>query len=230
MKYTPLKIESFKNINLLTEYVADLITTSVLNNRNIVLGLPTGKTYINIYKSVVVKSIKNNVDWSNVTTFNLDEFYPIDYNNNDSFHYFMRTLLFNHINIKPENVFFPILKDNVINYNNLLTENKIKVMFLGLGENGHIGYNEPGTNINSISRIVILTPETIKSINIDKSINKAITIGLKQIMASEKIILVAFGENKRNIINKLRTLKEYDKNIPASCLLFHSNVEFIIDE
>ena len=217
---------------------ADTLIHEILNKPDLVLALPTGKTPLKMYKLLSKSYKKKKVDFSKVTSFNLDEYYPIKKTNKNSYSHYMDENLFNHINIKKSNI-------NILNgeTNNPRKEcdnyerkikNKIDLAILGIGVNGHIGFNEPGSGFNSKTRLVSLTKETRK-INskffrkIKQVPDKALTIGLGTIMSSKKIILLASGKNKAKAIKHL-VQGNLDKNYPASILKKHNNLVIILDK
>jgi glucosamine-6-phosphate deaminase len=213
-----------------------ILDNNLLEGKNIIL--PTGKTPLGLYKEIV----KRKIDFSDCVTFNLDEYYPCEKTNPDSYYYYMWENLFQYININTPipipieniNLFDGGTKDVVkecYNYSNKLKENPIDIVFLGIGENGHIAFNEPfDINIYK-TRCTYLTRET-KEINKCKY-DQALTLGLNDIFSGKKIIVMAIGINKSNIIYDLINMywiKSVDELLlPASYLFLHNNVDFYID-
>ena len=190
------------------------------------LVLPTGSTPLSLYKELVSREL----DWSTVTTYNLDE-YVDNTIQEQSYKYFMWENLFNHININEDNVYFPgdtaVWPDMKYGYN-------ADLCILGIGSNGHIAFNEPGSSFESETRMVDLTEETIKDNSrffptIDDVPTQAITMGLGTIMDSKKIVLMANGEHKLNILNVAMN-GEVTEDVPASILQNHDNVEVLYCE
>ncbi|AUB31213.1 glucosamine-6-phosphate deaminase [Spiroplasma floricola] len=218
--------------------VSDLILKEVKSKSNIVLGLATGSSPITTYENIISKSKEENIDWSNVTTFNLDEYKGLESTHNQSYRYFMNDKLFNHINIKMENTFVP---SGMINSNEeaqkydelILKHGGIDLQLLGLGINGHVGFNEPGSDFEGLTSIVDLTKSTIEAnsrfFDNEKDVpTKAISMGLKSIMNAKKIILIATGEAKALAVKNLIE-GPISKDWPCSVLLNHSDITVVID-
>lgn len=211
---------------------------SLINSReNVVLGLATGSTPLGVY-SLLIEAYKNKkLSFKNVVSFNLDEYVGLDENNDQSYRYFMNHNLFNHLDIDLRNTFIPSDKDNDNHYDRY--DNKIKkyggidFQILGIGSNGHIAFNEPGTSFDSLTHIVSLKESTIKDNSrffksIEEVPSKAISMGLESIIRSKRIVLVAFGQNKAEAIRKL-VQEDMDISLPASILKKHPNVTIYCD-
>ena len=186
------------------------------------LILPTGSTPISLYKELVNRDL----EWSTTTTFNLDE-YIINPNHPQSYHSFMKKHLFDRINIYPNNCNFP--DRNTQAYEDIISE--VDLCILGIGSNGHIAFNEPGSSFDSVTRVVDLTEETIKDNSrffptIEDVPTQAITMGLKPIMSSKKIIIMANGKHKKDILEQAM-YGDITEDIPASFLQKHKNVEVL---
>ena len=185
------------------------------------LILPTGSTPISLYKELVNRDL----DWSTTTTFNLDEY--VDNTIQDqSYRYFMMENLFKHTNMYDDNIYFP--GDTAV-WPDLSYGTEVDLCLLGIGGNGHIAFNEPGSSFDSETRMVDLTEETIKDNSrffptIDDVPTQAVTMGLKPIMSSKKIVLIANGKHKLNILN-IAMNGEQTESVPASILQSHKNVE-----
>jgi glucosamine-6-phosphate deaminase len=185
------------------------------------LILPTGSTPLSLYKELVNRQL----DWSTTTTFNLDE-YVHNTIQEQSYRYYMDDNLFKHINIDDDNTYFP--GDTAI-WPEMDYGIGVDLCLLGIGGNGHIAFNEPGSSFESETRMVDLTEETIKDNSrffptIDDVPTQAVTMGLKSIMSSKKIILMANGEHKLNILNVAMN-GEVTEDVPASILQKHNNVQ-----
>ena len=198
----------------------------------------TGSTPEGVYKLLVEAYNKKEVSFKNVKSYNLDEYVGLEETHNQSYRYFMNSHLFNHIDIKLENTHIPSNKDDE---NNLeIYDQKIKeaggidIQILGIGSNGHIAFNEPGTSFNSNTHIVTLKESTISDNSrffnsIDEVPKQAITMGLNSIMQAKRIILIAFGKNKQEAIYKMMAL-DPSEELPASILQNHPNVTIYCDE
>lgn len=227
------------NYEEISKLAADYLINTVKAKNNAILGLPTGSTPIGMYQEVINR-YKDNISFQNVRTFNLDEYVGLDKSNLNSYRYFMDENLFSHIDIKEENIHIPngVARDiekECINYENLLkTTGQMDIMYLGIGHNGHIGFNEPDEFFEPYTHIVKLTEDTIESNkrffdNIESVPKTAITMGIKTIMSAKKIILLASGESKAEAI--LKTVKgKITPRVPASILQLHNDVTLIIDK
>ena len=222
--------------------IADLIKLKQENKEYCILGLATGSSPITVYKELVNIHKNEKLSFSNVITFNLDEYYPISKDNLESYHVFMNEHLFSHVNIKKENIHIPSgnLKRSEIFSFCKKYENKIKKLggldfqILGIGRTGHIGFNEPGSSINSETRIVkldFLTREdaSVAFSGIENVPGEAITMGISTILNAKRIVLLAWGENKKDVISKA-VEKEITPNLPASFLQNHDNITFVLDK
>ena len=228
-----MKTLILKNKKEVAEKVSEMIAREIRNNPKINLGLPTGETIIPIYQCLSFLINKTKIDASKIKTFNLDEYISMPPSDKNSYHHFMHEHLFSKINIKKENTNFPEDKKPSL-YDKLIKKSGgLDLTILGIGVNGHIAFNEPGSSIKSKTRIVKLTQSTINSnsrfFKDDKVPKKAITIGIFAILSSKKIILVATGKNKAEIIAKTLKSKPSPK-IPASFLKRHKKTLVILDE
>lgn len=217
----------------MSEKAAEIIIRGINKKPYSVLGFATGKTPLGLYKLLVKAYKKNKVDFSKIKAFNLDEYYPIRKYDKRSFYHYMFMNLFNHINIKKENI--NLLNGETKNpkkecedYENKIKKNPIDLQILGVSTNGHIGFNEPGSLKESKTRLIGLFPETIKKNKI-KNIKKGLTIGISTIMKSRKIILLASGKNKAEVIKYLIKCKS-DSCCPVSFLKNHKNLIVIVDK
>lgn len=222
--------------------IAKLIKSKQKNNENCVLGLATGSSPIKVYEELVRLHKEEDLSFKNVISFNLDEYYPMDKDNIQSYHYFMYEHLFNHIDIRPENINIPDgtlsteeLHDYCINYENKINDlGGLDFQLLGIGRTGHIGFNEPGSHYNSGTRIVTLDFVTRLDasnafLGIENVPRKAITMGVGTISKAKRIVLLAWGINKKEIIK--RTIEgEVSSDIPATFLRNHSNTTFVLDQ
>jgi len=234
-----MKIISLKNRVELEFFVANILVKQVKEYPNSVLGLATGRTMLGIYEKILEINQNEKIDFSNVKTFNLDEYCGLASDDPQSYHYYMHHNLFNHINIKKENVHVPNgasenLNDEIKNYEMRIKEcGGIDLQLLGIGLNGHIGFNEPGTAFDSRTHIVELHEATRKQnqqfFNGEDNVPKyAITMGIGSILEAKKIVLVATGEEKREIL-KSAINGEVNQLISASVLQLHNNVTVITD-
>ena len=216
---------------------ANIIAELIKKNPNAKLGLATGSTPIGTYNELIKKNKNKEISFKNITTFNLDEYIGLAKNHPQSYYTFMYENLFKHIDINIENTHLPKgegdPKLNVENYENLLSKNKINLQILGVGRNGHIGFNEPGTDFNTGVHDVNLHNKTIVDNarffenDINKVPKKAITMGIRNILDAENVILIANGTNKADAIKNLMSNKA-DVNIPVTALNIHKGKVYVI--
>lgn len=222
--------------------IADLIKSKQIPKESCVLGLATGSTPKGLYAELVRMHREEGLSFKNVITFNLDEYYPIEPDSIHSYVRFMKELLFDHIDILPENYNIPdgtLSKKEISNYCDDY-EAKIKAVggldlqILGIGGNGHIGFNESGSLQNSRTRLVALDHITRVAASkdfsgLENTPRTAITIGVKKIMEAKRVILMAWGEGKSNII-RTSVEGEVTNKVPASFLQEHHNAVFVVDK
>ena len=216
---------------------ANIIADLIKKNPNAILGLATGSTPVGTYNELIQKNKNKEISFQNVTTFNLDEYIDLDKNHPQSYYTFMYEHLFKNIDINLAKTHIPKgqgdPKLNVQNYENLLHNNKINLQILGVGRNGHIGFNEPGTPFDMGVHDVELHNKTIKDNarffenDISKVPKKAITMGIRNILDSETIILMANGTNKADAIKYVMNNK-VDVNIPVTALQIHKGKVYVI--
>ena len=192
------------------------------------LGLPTGSTPLGMYEELVNRKL----DWSNTITFNLDV-YLMNINHPESYQSYMRKNLFDRTNIYPNHYHFPFRPFSAFE-DKIAGSMGIDLCILGIGTNGHIAFNEPGSSFQSRTRVVELSEQTIKDNSrffdsIDEVPTQAITMGLGTIMEAKKIILMARGQSKLNILNVAMN-GEVTEDVPASILQNHDNVEVLYCE
>jgi glucosamine-6-phosphate deaminase len=233
---------SLEASNLVAQEIANLIRDKQRENKKCVLGLATGSSPIKVYEELIRLHNEEGLSFENVITFNLDEYFPMDKSNIQSYFYFMHEHLFNHVNILPENIHIP---DGNISIDNLYQycidyEMKIKdaggldFQLLGIGRTGHIGFNEPGSHLNSGTRIITLNHITRidaapSFLGIENVPRKAITMGIGTVRDAKRIVLLAWGSNKSEIIKE--TIEgEISTAVPATYLQQHNNTTFVMDE
>ncbi|MEJ7627004.1 MAG: glucosamine-6-phosphate deaminase [Ferruginibacter sp.] len=222
--------------------IADLIQKKQAAGEKTVIGLATGSTPKSLYAELVRMHKMEGLSFRNVITFNLDQYYPMDKDALQSYHYFMRKYLFEQTDIDPQNYFLPdgMLPKEKVREHSQDYENKIEaaggldLQILGIGTNGHIGFNEPGSGIHTKTRLITLDNSTrianaYEFGNMSQVPRMAITMGISTILKSKKIILMAWGQAKAPVIKKA-VEKEITEDIPASLLQNHEDVEFILDE
>lgn len=235
-----MKVIIAKSYDEMSKIAAKEIAKLLYVKPDAVLGLATGSTPEGVYKELIDLNKLNRVDFSKVTSYNLDEYKGLKGNHPQSYRYFMDTKLFNHVNINKDRTHVPngISEDfekECKEYDEAI-ENAggIDLQLLGIGGNGHIGFNEPSDFLNLNTHVTDLTEDTIKANSrffehIDEVPTQAVTMGLGSIMKAKKIILLASGEKKAEIIAKLVEDK-ISTRVPASMLQVHPNVLVIVDE
>ena len=221
----------------MSQKAADIIIELLKKKPNSILGLATGSTPLGLYKILISKYNEGLISFKDVQTFNLDEYCNIPKEHEQSYFTYMNKNLFEHIDIDKNNTYLPKgegdSKLNSEKYEKELNKIKIDIQLLGIGSNGHIGFNEPGTDFNLGVHEVVLTENTIKDNarffenDINKVPKKAITMGIKNILDAETIILIAKGKNKANAIKNIMS-GVVDKNIPASALNLHKGKVYVI--
>ena len=224
------------------EEVAKLIREKQSKKENCVLGLATGSTPKTLYAELVRMHKEENLSFKNVVCFNLDEYYPIDNDAWQSYNSYMHRLLFDHIDIDRKNIHIPngelpkeSVKKHCSEYEKMIEEaGGIDLQILGIGNNGHIGFNEPGSSIYSRTRLINLENSTrlanaYEFANISQVPRLAITMGISAILKAKKIILLAWGPGKAPVVQKAAE-GNVTEQVPASLLQQHQDTTFVVDE
>jgi glucosamine-6-phosphate deaminase len=236
----PIKVSIAKDHDEMGKRAAGIIADAIRNKPNLVLGLATGGTPIGCYQELIRMHRGEGLDFSRVTTFNLDEYIGLSPTHHQSYRYFMNENLFNHVNLKIENT-------HVLNglsddpqktcreFEKAIKESGgIDLQLLGIGANGHIAFNEPGSPFDSRTRAVNISERTIKDNarffkSIDEVPRQALSMGIGTIMEARKIVLLASGAGKAEAVT--RSVEEpITINVPASVLQMHPDCIFILDE
>ena len=229
-----------KGSKVIAKEIGALIKLKQSQNKLCVLGLATGSSPLSVYRELI--SLHNNgLSFKNVVTFNLDEYFLLPPEHVQSYHNFMHENLFNHIDIDPKNIHIP--KGSLSQYEidlyckeyeqKIIDQGGIDLQILGIGRTGHIGFNEPGSHANSITRLVTLDHITrfdaAPAFNgIENVPKKAITMGINTILTSKRIILMAWGNKKADVV--LKSIEgKVDPNIPCSYLQNHNNATVVLD-
>lgn len=229
-----------KTYEEISKAAAEEIASIIKEKPKATLGLATGSTPVGMYRELINKYENGELDFSEVTTFNLDEYYPISKDNDQSYDYFMRKNLFDHINISQGKTNIPngSASDPIAEcekYEKKIEENgAVDIQVLGIGQNGHIGFNEPGDYLHTVTHITDLTESTINAnarfFESESDVpKKALTMGIGTILKAKKIILLANGRSKHEAISALLDDK-ITTAIPATLLKTHPNVILICDE
>lgn len=229
-----------KDYNDMSRKAANIISAQVILKPASVLGLATGSSPIGTYKQLIDWYNKGDLDFSQITSVNLDEYVGLNPDNDQSYRYFMNHNFFNHININKERTFVPdgtqLDADKACDaYNQIIRDvGGVDLQLLGLGRNGHIGFNEPGDTFEAETHCVELAPSTIEA---NKRFfaseadvpRRAYTMGIKTIMQARKIIVVVSGEDKADIMPAILEGPITPK-VPASILQLHTDVTIVADE
>lgn len=235
-----MEVITVKDYEALSKRAASLIQAQLTWKPESVLGLATGSTPLGMYDQLVKMYKNDEIDFKKTITFNLDEYIGLEKNSSQSYYSFMRHNFFDHINIPLDQTFIPDgqaddLQEECINYESKIKEHGgIDLQILGIGHNGHIGFNEPNIEFEAKTHVVTLDKKTIEANqrffkSLDDVPKKAISMGIKTIMKSRKIILMASGESKADIVSKL-IKDDISPNVPASVLHLHEHVVVLIDQ
>ncbi len=235
-----MKFVTVSNYEKMSRSAANIISAQVIIKPDCVLGLATGSSPLGTYNQLIKWYEKGDVDFSNVTSVNLDEYVGLDGSNSQSYRYFMDNNFFNHINIKKENTFVPNgcavdLAEEGRRYDEHIEElGGIDLQLLGIGLDGHIGFNEPDDYFVKRTHVVDLHESTIKANsrffeNESDVPKQAITMGMISIMQSKKILLIASGSAKKEILDKA-FFGPITPQIPASILQLHPDITVIYSE
>ena len=235
-----MKIYKAKDYKDMSRKAANIISAQVIMKPNCVLGLATGSTPIGTYDQLVEWYNKGDLDFSEVTTVNLDEYKGLPRTNDQSYYYFTHQHLFERVNIDPErtnvpNGMEPDAEKECGRYEELIRSlGGVDLQLLGLGHNGHIGFNEPGEAFEKETHCVDLTESTIEAnkrffASADDVPKQAYTMGIKTIMQAKKILIVVNGENKADIVERA-FFGPVTPEVPASILQLHNDVTLVGDE
>lgn len=238
-RYEKMKVIITKDYDEMSQKAFEVMSGVVKSNPEAVIGLATGSTPIGLYKNMIKDHNENGTSYKKIKTVNLDEYAGLDVTSDQSYVYFMRDNLFNHIDIDLKNTNIENGKAadreaECARYNALLETMQQDIQVLGIGSNGHIAFNEPGTPFGSVTHIVNLTESTIKDNSrlfksIDEVPRQAFTMGLKNIMNAKKILILANGANKAKAVYGL-VKGEVTENVPASILQLHPDCTLVCDE
>ena len=235
-----MRIYRAKDYADMSRKAANIVSAQVIMKPDCVLGLATGSTPIGLYKQLVEWYQKGDLDFSEVRTVNLDEYKGLSRDNDQSYYYFMHAQLFDHVNIPVENTHLPNgmemdSEKECARYSKLIRSmGGIDLQLLGIGHNGHIGFNEPEEAFETDVHCVDLTKSTIEAnkrffASADDVPKQAYTMGIKTIMQAKKILIVASGEDKAEIVHDA-FFGPITPKVPASVLQLHNDVTLVADE
>lgn len=223
----------------LSAVAADLVSATVRVNPEAVLGLATGSTPEGMYARLVQQYLQGELDFSSITTFNLDEYAGIPTDHPQSYHVYMRRHFFDHVNVKPQNINIPRCDrgdcDSAAQAyeQSIVKAGGIDLQVLGIGVNGHIGFNEPADHLTARTHLVDLAAETINANSrffgsAEKVPRQALTMGVGSIMKAKKIVILACGEQKARAIGQALGGR-INTRVPATLLQLHRDVSMVID-
>ena len=234
-----MQVIKCKNYDECSKVAAQVFIDAIKANPEIILGLATGSSPIGIYKNLISEYQAGNISFKNVRTYNLDEYVGISRENDQSYYYFMHDNLFNHVDINEENVHVPYAyegkyEESCKAYTEELKQVSVDIQLLGIGANGHIGFNEPSDVFEKETHCVDLTESTIEA---NKRFfaseadvpRQAYTMGIGNIMSADKVLLIVSGKGKAEILKKV-LYGPVTPEVPASILQFHKNVIVVADE
>ena len=221
--------------------IAELIRSRQDENKHCVLGLATGSSPIKVYEELVRMHKEEGLSFKNVITFNLDEYYPMEPDHIQSYHFFMKAHLFDHVDIPEEQVHIPSgtvsaeeVAEHCKAYEKMIADaGGIDFQLLGIGRTGHVGFNEPGSHVNSATRMITLDHITRVDaapafLGIENVPRKAITMGIASVNSAKRVVLLAWGQHKASIVKQ--TIEgEISPHVPATYLQDHPNCTFILD-
>ena len=234
-----MRVYKVKNYDEMSRKAANLIAAQIITKPASVLGLATGSTPVGTYKNLVEWYKNGDLDFSTLSSCNLDEYRGLSPENDQSYRYLMNTNLFDHVNIRKDHTFVPDgLQENSDQacqmYEQIIRDlGGIDLQLLGLGHNGHIGFNEPAEDFPKITHCVDLTESTIQANKrfFEKESDvprQAYTMGIGTIMSAKKILVVVSGEDKAEILNKIIN-GPITPQVPASILQLHPDVTIVAD-
>lgn len=235
-----IKVYREKDYAAMSQRAADIIAAEIIHKPDCILGLATGSTPIGTYENLVEKYQAGELDFAKVRTFNLDEYVGLTPDNDQSYHYFMKDHLFSHVNIDMDNTHVPdgaaADPDAACKAYDaaMIAAGGTDIQLLGLGQNGHVGFNEPADAFPTGTHIVELTQSTIEANSrlfddISEVPTRAITMGIMNIFLAKKILLVANGPKKADAVKKM-LYGPVTPDVPASILQLHPDVTVVVDE
>lgn len=233
-----MKVRQFATEQLAVVYVAAMIESMMGATAHPVLGLATGATPIPLYRQLV-ELHRQGLSFRQVRTINLDEYVGLPAEHPQSYHQFMNDHLFNHLDIPDDQIFLlngqaADLNAECERYDRIIASHPIDLQIVGIGRNGHIGFNEPATSLKTFTHVVTLAPDTIAANTRFFSESqpvprRAMTMGIESIMQAKSIILMAFGRDKAQAV-KCAVSGEISTCVPASFLQLHPNVTVVLDK
>lgn len=240
IKYNSITIFVTEDYESMSKKAANMVAGQMNLKTDSVLGLATGSTPEGMYKELVTLYKNNDIDFSDITSFNLDEYYQLSPENDQSYAYYMNKHLFSHVNMKEEAIHIPsgIAEDIdavCADYDRMIEEkDNIDIQVLGIGTNGHIGFNEPDVKFEAGTHLVELDQETIEANSrffdsVDDVPKKAISMGIRNIMHAKKLVLIANGPAKADVLCQM-LFGPVTPNVPASVIQLHNDATIILEK
>ena len=235
-----MRVIKCENYDEMSRVAARIVAAQLVLKPDSVLGLATGSTPVGMYAELVKMNKEGKIDFADVKTFNLDEYFPIDRANDQSYYYFMNDNLYSKVNMKPENVYIPngsakCADEECKSYEMKIEDNcGVDLQVLGIGNNGHIGFNEPADELSDVTHKIAISESTVEAnsrffASADDVPREALTMGMATIMKARKIILMVSGANKNAVLKKVLSGK-ITTDVPATMLNMHSDVVIIADK
>ncbi|MDN7246176.1 glucosamine-6-phosphate deaminase [Planococcus shenhongbingii] len=235
-----MNIEIVENYDEMSKLAAEIVEKQVVKNPRSILGLATGSTPMGLYSNMIEGFKNRGISYKQVRTINLDEYLGLNRNHPNSYHSFMHENLFKHLDIQMRNTYLPegqaaSVDEECMRYEALLDRiGPVHLQILGMGTNGHIGFNEPGTPEDSLTHCIELDESTRNSNarffdSLDEVPTHAITMGIESILKSDKILLLVSGKEKAQAVKMLME-EPISEDFPASFLWKHEDVTFIVDQ
>lgn len=236
-----MKLIVTENYEELSSVAANIVAKIIKKNPKVVIGFATGSTPVGMYRNLVKMHNERNLDFSEVISFNIDEYVGLEKINENSYYHFMHSNLFNYINIKKENIYIPngmsknITSELEAYQEKILRFGGIDIQIDGLGENGHIGFNEPNKSLKLKAHVTSLSESTITANSrlfksIEEVPTKAITLGIGNILESKSILIIANGKHKAKAVKSLVECDEVTTQNPSTFLKLHPDVTVIVDK
>jgi len=227
-------IKQYRDYESLSRSAAAFIYDEINKKPHGLFGFATGSTPIGLYQRLTEYYQNGDLAFHQITTVNLDEYIGLPENHPQSYAYFMQYHLFGHVNLPQDSIHFPVSTADPSAFDDLIQgKGGIDVQILGLGSNGHIGFNEPGSSFDSCTRIVDLAPSTIRDNarffdQIDDVPRQAVTMGIQTIMNARKILLIANGSEKADAVYRC-LMGPQTEDVPGSCLQSHPQLTVMVD-
>lgn len=235
-----MKVIVCKDYDEMSKKASELVISNMKEKPQIKFGFATGSSPVGLYKNLIAAQKEGEISFKYAKSVNLDEYVGIDADNEQSYSYFMHDNLFDHVNINKENINLPYAPENyekyAIEYRKVLDDfGQRDIQILGLGENGHIAFNEPAEKLNRRASIIKLTDSTIEANsrffeNEDEVPKYALSMGVEEVFNAKTLVVLASGKNKHDAVERMLNEDSIYTELPASLLNLHPNVYLFVDE